>query len=165
MVLEYILRWMSQDVSPKIRVLSDQELRDKHTEVEVALPLQQTRTSALGASFLFFFQQRIWAGGGTRGALNRNCLQTYRTNLLRSIWKRPAARSGNQRFAPGWTQTGDLGWGTPCWRSCSLYSRGFLSGKRLRTRRRWLAPTGGTRGDTFTCRRRRTSTTSTWRSA
>lgn len=37
----------------KIKVQSVQEHRDKQTEVEVALPLQQTRTSALGASFLF----------------------------------------------------------------------------------------------------------------
>lgn len=47
---------MSQDLSPKIRVLSDQQHWDKQTEVEVALPLQQTRTSALGASFFFLRQ-------------------------------------------------------------------------------------------------------------
>lgn len=64
----FFLRWMSQDVSPKIRVLSDQEHRDKQTEVEVALPLQQTRTSALGASFFFFFLRKgceqEWHSGG-----------------------------------------------------------------------------------------------------
>lgn len=66
---------MSQDVSPKIRVLlSDQEHRDKQTEVEVALPLQQTRTSTLGASFFFYVKDV--SRSGTRGALNRNCLQT-----------------------------------------------------------------------------------------
>ena len=43
----------------KIKVKSVQEHRDKQTEVEVALPLQQTRTSALGASFLVFFTQRM----------------------------------------------------------------------------------------------------------
>lgn len=148
---------MSQDVSPKIRVLSDQEHRDKQTEVEVALPLQQTRTSALGASFFFFYAKDV-SRSGTRGALNRNCLQTLGQQ---SIWKLSAARSGNHRFAQGWTSTGDWGWGTLCWRSYSLSSRDFLSGKRPRIRRRWLDPTGGTRGDTFTCRHRQISTTST----
>lgn len=57
---------MSQDVSPKIRVPSDQEHRDKQTEVEMALPLQQTRTSALGASFLFLRKgwKQEWHLGG-----------------------------------------------------------------------------------------------------
>lgn len=151
---------MSQDVSPKIRVLlSDQEHRDKQTEVEVALPLQQTRTSTLGASFFFYVKDV--SRSGTRGALNRNCLQTLGHQ---NIWKHPAARSGNQLFSPGWTSTGDWEWGTLCWRSYSLSSRDFLSGKLSRTHHRWLDPTGGTRGDTFTCRLPQTSATSTWRS-
>ncbi len=57
---------MSQDMSPKIRVLSDQEHRGKQTEVEMALPLQQTRTSALGASFFFLRKgcEQEWHSGG-----------------------------------------------------------------------------------------------------
>lgn len=66
---------MSQDVSPKIRfLLSNQEHRDKQTEVDVALPLLQTRTSALGASF--FFDAKHVSRSGTGGTLNRNWLQT-----------------------------------------------------------------------------------------
>lgn len=83
----------SRRVSPKIRVLSDQEFRDKHTEVEVAA----NPHICFGGEFPFFFKQRIWAGVALCGALNRNCLQTYRTNLLQSIWK--TSRSSQRKPA------------------------------------------------------------------
>lgn len=110
-----------------------------------------------------FLTQRMWAGVALGGALNRNWLQTLGQQ---SVWKLPAVGSAvwNYRFALGWRSTEDLVWGTPCWRSCSQSSRDFLLGKRPRTRHRWSGPTGGTRGDTFTCRRPQTSKTSTWRS-
>lgn len=132
---------------------------DKQTEVEVALPLQQTRTSAWGRVSVFLREgcEQEWHSG----SLNRNCLQTFGQQ---SIWRLPAVRRGNQEFAAGWTSTGDWDWETPCWRSCSLSSRDFLSGKRPRTHHPWLDQTGATRGDTYTCRLPQSSTTSTWRS-